>query len=114
MRAAAVGAVFEAEHLGQTQRVQVHLPTCGGVSSWGLLEDLGEALAPNLHLPPGPFEVRAAHTVLPPRVIPAVQTDFKAFIADKAHDITSAAPDVRTREKRAVEQRLYTVVLDDR
>ena len=59
MRAAAVGAVVEAELLREAQRVDVHLPAGGAVRARRRAEDLGVALARALHLARGPCGVGA-------------------------------------------------------
>src|SRR5262249_999317 len=100
--------------LRKAQRMQVHLPPGGRVSTRRLPEDLREAFAAKLYLLGGPFIVRTCDTILPSRVIPAVQSHFEAFVADMAHDVAGAAPDVGTGEQRAVEPRLHAVVFNDR
>ena len=77
------------------------------------LEDVGEAVAGELHLLAGPFSARAVEAVLPFDVVPGVDTDFEAFVARPAHDVGRGPTDVGPGEQRAVEQRRDAVVAND-
>ncbi len=77
------------------------------------LEDLGIALACELHLSAGPRVAGGGHAVLPFGVIPGMDADFKAFVAYMAHHIARTRSNVGTRQQRAVEQGAHAVVLHD-
>jgi hypothetical protein len=113
-RAAAVGAIVEAELLREAQRVRVHLPAGGAMGGRRRAEDGGVAFAGALHLAARPRGVGGRNAVLPPHVVVAVDARLVPAIAYRLHHVARAPSDVRTGQQRAVEQRAPAVMLDDR
>ncbi len=114
MRAAAVGTIFEAHTLRQAQCVDVHLPAGSAVRQRGRPEDVGVAIAREIHFVLRPIRVRLYDTILPAHVIPGVDTGFEARVRDRPHDVGGTAADVGAGNNRSVHQRSHPVVTYDR
>ena len=114
MRSAAVGAIIEAQSLGETKRVHVHLPSRGAVRARRLAKDLRVALACTLHLGVRPALVGAGDAVLPADVVPAVDARLVPRVAHALHDVACPLADVGAGQQRPVKQRADAVVLDHR
>src|SRR4051812_31527175 len=79
-----------------------------------LAEDIRESLHAALQLMRSPAGIFSGDEVLPFDVIVRMQADFESFLTHGPERIATAAPDVRTRKQRAIEQRPYAVMLDNR
>ena len=115
MRAAAVGAVFEAQALREPQRVHVHLPAGGAVRERRRrrrcrCSDRRRAASRRAST----RRSRVRDAVLPADVVPAVDADLEAGVARRAHHVAGAPADVGPGQHGAVQQRLQAVVLHDR
>src|ERR1700694_4444283 len=112
--AAPVGTELEAQHLREPQRMHIHLPARRAVCQRRLFEDFSKHLACEMHLLTGPVGTRPIKPVLPLDVVPTVDADIEALVANAAHHVTSSPAYVRARQQRPVEQSFDAVVLDHR
>src|ERR1700746_49265 len=53
-------------------------------------------------------------TILPGDVVPGMQTDVEAVVANATHDVARAAADVGPGKERSIQERPHPVVADDR